>query len=148
MQKYFFQGRPDPFVTGKDNLLGHHQRQDCHLRLFRIGDGHTHLVILSSHPRWQVLTKLYPGRRARSAGADVLVVSSKLLKFGFLSTTRKLGLPVWVYTVNDRKELWEMITEGKVAGIFSDRPDVALFLRDLYAVSQDAGRTTQNTVRS
>jgi len=93
--------------------------------------------ILSSHPRWQLLTKLYPGARARQAGADVLVVSQKLLKLGFLSTTRDLGLPVWVYTVNDRQELWKMIMEERVGGIFSDRPDVGLFLRDLHVVGQN-----------
>lgn len=93
--------------------------------------------ILSSHPRWQLLTKLYPGTRARRAGADVLVASQKLLKLGFLSTTGDLGLPVWIYTVNDRKELWNMIIEERIGGIFTDRPDVALFLRDLYAVGKD-----------
>jgi glycerophosphoryl diester phosphodiesterase len=92
--------------------------------------------ILSSHPRWQLLTKLYPGARARQAGADVLVVSQKLLKLGFLSTTRDLGIPIWVYTVNERRELWKMIKEERVSGIFTDRPDVALLLRDLHAAGQ------------
>lgn len=94
-------------------------------------------LIISSRPRNQLITKLYPGRRARRAGADLLVVSSRLLRFGFLRTTRRLGLPVWVYTVNDRKELWSMITDERIGGIFTDRPDVGLFLRDLYAVSQN-----------
>lgn len=94
-------------------------------------------LVISSHPRWQLLTKLYPEKRARQAGADVLVVSQKLLKVGFLSTTRNIGLPVWIYTINDRKELWNMIIDERVAGIFTDRPDVALFLRDLYAVAQN-----------
>ena len=93
--------------------------------------------ILSSRPRWQLLTKLYPGVRARRAGADILVASQKLLKLGFLSTTSHLGLPVWIYTVNDRKELWNMITEERIGGIFTDRPDVAMFLRDLYAVARN-----------
>lgn len=93
-------------------------------------------LIISSHPRWQLMTKLYPQRRARQAGADVLVVSQKLLKVGFLSTAGSIGLPIWIYTVNERKELWRMITDERVAGIFTDRPDVALFLRDLYAVAQ------------
>jgi glycerophosphoryl diester phosphodiesterase len=99
--------------------------------------------IISSHPRWQLLTKLFPGFRARRSGADVLVASSKLLKFGFLSTTRNLGLPVWVYTVNDRKELWKRITDGRISGIFSDRPDVALFLRDLHTVGKNPGSRIQ-----
>jgi len=92
--------------------------------------------ILSSHPRWQLLTKLYPGARARRAGADVLVVSQKLLRFGFLSTTRGLGLPVWVYTINDRQELWKIIKEERISGIFTDRPDLGLLLRDLHAAGQ------------
>jgi glycerophosphoryl diester phosphodiesterase len=66
------------------------------------------------------------------------VVSQKLLKLGFLSTTRGLGLPVWVYTVNDRQALWKMITEERVDGIFSDRVDVGLFLRDLHTVGPNA----------
>jgi glycerophosphoryl diester phosphodiesterase len=93
--------------------------------------------IISSHPRWQLLTKLYPRSRARRANADVLMVSQKLVRFGFLSTTRGLGLPVWIYTVNDRQELWKYITDERVWGIFSDRPDVALFLRDLHTVGQE-----------
>ncbi len=93
-------------------------------------------LILSSHPRWQLITKLYPEHRARRAGADVLVVSQKLLKVGFLSTTRDLGLPVWIYTVNDRKELWKMVKEKRISGFFTDRPDVGLLLRDLHAAGQ------------
>ncbi|MDT8396477.1 MAG: glycerophosphodiester phosphodiesterase [bacterium] len=91
-------------------------------------------LIIGDRPPWQLFTKLFPGRRVRRSGADVLVVSRKLVQLGFLKTTRKLGLPVWVYTVNDRKELWKTITDERVGGIFSDRPDVALFLRDLHSV--------------
>ncbi|MDF1526111.1 MAG: glycerophosphodiester phosphodiesterase [bacterium] len=93
-------------------------------------------LILSSHPRWQLITKLYPEHRALRAGADVLVVSQKLLKVGFLSTTRNLSLPVWIYTVNDRRELWRMIKEKRISGFFTDRPDVGLLLRDLHAAGQ------------
>jgi glycerophosphoryl diester phosphodiesterase len=93
-------------------------------------------LVISSHPRWQLITKLYPEHRARRAGADVLVVSQKLLKVGFLSITRNLGLPVWIYTVNDRKELWNMVKEERISGFFTDRPDVGLLLRDLHAAGQ------------
>jgi len=93
-------------------------------------------LVLSSRPRWQLMTKLYPEKRARNAGADILIVSRKLLKLGFLSTTRDLEMPLWVYTVNDRHDLWKMVTEKKVSAIFSDRPDVALLMRDLHAAGQ------------
>ena len=92
--------------------------------------------ILSSRPRWQLLNKLYPGTRAKRAGADLLVVSQKLIKVGFLSTTQDLGLPIWVYTVNERHELWKMIKEKRITAIFTDRPDVGLLLRDLHAAGQ------------
>ena len=93
-------------------------------------------LILSSRPRWQLMTKLYPEKKARNAGADVLVVSRKLLKLGFLSATRDLEIPLWVYIVNDRHDLWKMIMEKRVSAIFSDRPDVALLMRDLHAAGQ------------
>ena len=99
--------------------------------------------IISSHPRWQLITKLYPGPRARRANADVLIVSQKLLKLGFLSTSRGLGLPVWVYTINERQDLWKMITDGRIGGIFTDRPDVGLFLRDLHTVGKNPGARIQ-----
>jgi glycerophosphoryl diester phosphodiesterase len=92
--------------------------------------------ILSSHPRWQLMAKLYPGARAHRAGADVLVASQKLLKLRFLSTTRDLGLPIWIYTVNERHELWKMIKEERISAIFTNRPDVGLLLRDLYTAGQ------------
>jgi glycerophosphoryl diester phosphodiesterase len=97
--------------------------------------------IIGPQSRWEFFSMLFPGRPAHRAGADVLAVSQKLLELGFLSTTKNLGLPVWVYTVNDRKELWKYITDGRVGGIFSDKPDVALFLRDLNAVQ--SGDVTQ-----
>ena len=93
-------------------------------------------LVLSSRPRWQLMTKLYPEKKARNAGADILVVSRKLLKLGFLSTTRDFEMPLWVYTVNDRHDLWKMVIEKKVSAIFSDRPDVALLMRDLHAAGQ------------
>jgi glycerophosphoryl diester phosphodiesterase len=99
---------------------------------------------IGDRPRRQLLSNLFPGRRVRRTGADILVISQKLLKLGFLSTTRGLGLPIWVYTVNDRQDLWKMITEERVDGIFSDRVDVGLFLRDLHTVGQNPESRIQN----
>lgn len=99
----------------------------------RAADVRTGLII-SSRPWRQLLSKLHPNARARRAGADVVVVSQKLLRLGFLTTAKKMELPVWVYTINDRKELWDLITDGRIGGIFTNRPDVALFLRDIHLV--------------
>jgi glycerophosphoryl diester phosphodiesterase len=98
-------------------------------------------MIIGSRPRHQLLAKLYPKTTIRRTGADVVVVSRKLLKFGFLYTTRNLDLPVWIYTINDRKEMWKHITDERIGAVFTDRPDVGLFLRDLYVVQ--SGQITQ-----
>lgn len=98
-------------------------------------------LIIGSRPRRHYLAKLFPRRRAEAAGVDLLVVSRKLLPAGFLRLNRHLGLPVWVYTANDRKDLWKLITDGRVDGIFTDRVDVGLFLRDLYAVESGSFRS-------
>ncbi|MBN2720501.1 MAG: glycerophosphodiester phosphodiesterase [Proteobacteria bacterium] len=87
---------------------------------------------LYSCPFPRVLGQLFPAGRIRRTGADVLVVSEGLLKWGFLRFAAGLGKPVWVYTRNDRKGIWKLITDPRVGGIFTDRPDVGMFLRELY----------------
>jgi glycerophosphoryl diester phosphodiesterase len=84
-----------------------------------------------------IVRELMPGPRVRSTGVDVLVVDKRLLKMGFYFLNRSLGKPIWVYTVNDRKELWGFIEGNKVDGIFTNRTDVGLFLRDLYLVQNE-----------
>ena len=131
---------PDNFIVTSffDGVLGKIKELDSSVRTG---------LLIGNNPRWQLIARLFPGTRARRAGADVLIVSQKLLKYGFLSTTKKLGLPVWVYTLNNRKELWKYIADGRVRGIFSDRPDVALFLRDLNTVGkfQEPGVRSQES---
>lgn len=85
----------------------------------------------------EVLRQLFPAGRIRRTGADVLVVSERLLRWGFLRLAAGLGKPVWVYTANDRKGIWKLISDPRVGGIFTDRPDVGMFLRDLYLVAKN-----------
>lgn len=93
-----------------------------------------------SCPFPKVLRQLFPAARVRRTGADVLVVSEGLLKWGFLGLAAGLGKPVWVYTRNDRKGIWKLITDPRVGGIFTDRPDVGMFLRDLYREGKNPER--------
>jgi hypothetical protein len=51
---------------------------------------------------------------------------------------------VWVYTVNERHELWKMIKEERVSAIFTNRPDVGLLLRDLHAAGQKSAPGIQD----
>jgi glycerophosphoryl diester phosphodiesterase len=48
-----------------------------------------------------------------------------------MRTAKRLGLPVFIWTVNDRKLMGKLLSSEGVAGIFTDRPDVGLFLRDM-----------------
>jgi len=83
------------------------------------------------------LRGLFPAARVRRCRPDVLVVSEGLIKSGFLRFNRRMGKPVWVYTVNDRKRIWKHITDPAIGGIFTDRPDLGMFLRDLYSVGKE-----------
>lgn len=95
-------------------------------------------LILSRRIFPGLIRELLPGARVRITETDIVMVSEQLLGLGFLRFNARLKVPVWVYTVNDRKEMWKYINNERIGAIFTDRPDVGLFLRDLYAVSQKA----------
>ena len=101
-------------------------------------------LVLSSQSLPGLLRELFSAARARATGADVLMVHRQLIQMGFLRVNAKLKVPVWVYTINDRKELWKYITDRRIGAVFTDRPDVALFLRDMYAVSQKSASKIRN----
>lgn len=100
-------------------------------------------LVLYSAPFPALLKHLFPGARVRFSGVDVVMVNQKLLKLGFLGLNKGLGRPVWVYTVNDRKMLWKLVADDRIGAVFTDRPDVGLFLRDLYSVCQGDGRRAE-----
>jgi len=94
-------------------------------------------LILSCCPFPGFVRNLFPSARVRMTGVDIVMVNRQLLRLGFLNLNAGLKKPVWVYTINDRKEMWKYITDSRVGGVFTDRPDVGLFLRDLHAVNQE-----------
>jgi glycerophosphoryl diester phosphodiesterase len=94
-------------------------------------------LVLYRPPFLGLLRHLFPAARVRLAGVDFVMVSQKLLGMGFLRFNKGLGKLVWVYTVNDRKRLWKLMADERIGGVFTDRPDVGLFLRDLHILSQN-----------
>lgn len=88
-------------------------------------------LVLGSRPFSSLLRSLFPAKRIRDTGADILAVDRELLRLGFLRVVKKLGLPVYVWTVNDRKLMGKLLSTDGVAGIFTDKPDVGLFLREM-----------------
>lgn len=93
-------------------------------------------LVLYRGPFPGCLGRLFPASGVRRSRADVLVVSKGLLKMGFIRFNARLEKPVWVYTVNDREKLGKHIADPGIGGIFTDRPDLGMFLRDLYEVGR------------
>jgi len=54
---------------------------------------------------------------------DAFNCSYRQLSDKWMKTLFEVGIPVFVYTVNDQKRMEKLITRG-VTGIFSDKPDV------------------------
>ena len=75
------------------------------------------------------INELFPERRLRACRADFISPNSRLLRFGFLSRMKRRGIPVYVWTVNDKKDIRKLLKKD-IAGIITDRPDIALKVRN------------------
>jgi glycerophosphoryl diester phosphodiesterase len=73
------------------------------------------------------LSELFPGRRLRACKADVVVPHARLLKLGFTARARLAGVPVLVWTVNERAALAALL--DRVDGLVTDEPAACLALR-------------------
>jgi glycerophosphoryl diester phosphodiesterase len=68
-------------------------------------------------------------KRCKKANADFLVAHWKLLRVGFLERAQRSHKPVFVWTVNDEKMMWELFNDRRVYAIITDKPDLAVSLR-------------------
>ncbi|MEW5912896.1 MAG: glycerophosphodiester phosphodiesterase [Thermodesulfobacteriota bacterium] len=71
-----------------------------------------------------------PLERCRRARADVLLPHYKLLRAGPWPRAKKLGRPIYVWTVNSQRLLAQFMAGGQVQGVITDRPADALRLRE------------------
>jgi glycerophosphoryl diester phosphodiesterase len=76
--------------------------------------------------RYRRASELFPGRRLTAARADVLVIHDRLVDTGVL---RRIRLPCLVWTVNAPGRLTKNLTDPRVAGVITDRPQAALQAR-------------------
>lgn len=70
----------------------------------------------------------FPKRRIEHCMADFISPNYRLATPEFLFRMRKAHLPVYVWTVNSPKTIQRFL-EQPVAGIITDRPDVAVYFR-------------------
>ncbi len=68
---------------------------------------------------------LDPGDIAGEVGATAFNLDHRQLTEGILRSCREHGLPVSVYTVNDRARMLELVEMG-IDAIFTDRPDLLM----------------------
>jgi len=75
------------------------------------------------------ISELFPSKRCSEAKADFMVPHWKLLKFGFLARAKRSHKPLFVWTVNDTILIRQLLRDGRVDGIVTDRTDLAVSLR-------------------
>ncbi len=107
---------------------------DASLRFIkeRYPDIEAGLILGRKIPPYRILTlfqDLFPARRCKKAGADLLVVHLRLLRAGFLERARRNHLPVFVWTANDEKTIRKLLHDPRVYAIITDKPDLAVSLR-------------------
>lgn len=81
----------------------------------------------------QRISEFFPWRRMKACAADFLAVNKRNLLFGLLRGAKKRHVPVLVWTVNDPVEMHKLLETRLVAGLATDRPDLAVRQRNLLA---------------
>ncbi len=89
-------------------------------------DIETVLKVKRHHPHVQAgLTRQF----IEETTADFIALDHRHADDEGLDLAARYEIPVWVWTVDDRREMKRLIAGGRVAGIITNRPDVALKLR-------------------
>lgn len=73
--------------------------------------------------------EIVPWRRVARCGADLLSVEHRLAARGVFLQARALGFPVLVWTVDDPSRMDRLLRWRGLAGLISNRPDLALAAR-------------------
>lgn len=84
--------------------------------------------------------EIFPLRRIKQCQADFIAANYRLCNSIFLLRMQQLNIPVYVWTVNSKK-LINYFLDTSVAGIITDKPDAAIFLRSQKLI----GNTKRNT---
>ncbi len=76
------------------------------------------------------ISEFFPMKRCKKVKADFLVAHWKLLRIGFLERAQRSQKPVFVWTVNDEEMMWKLLHDRRVYAIITDKPDLAVSLRN------------------
>lgn len=75
------------------------------------------------------LAELFPGPRLKRSHADFVAAHQQLARIRLLRYGKTKRLPVWVWTVDDAREIARFMADPRVTTLVTNRPDVALRLR-------------------
>ncbi len=92
----------------------------------------TGLILGVEEPENKIFTRLselFPKCRLKRCEADFVCPNHRLLKLFFLKRMDLSDLDVYVWTVNDG-DLMKKLVQKQVKGIITDRPDIALQIRE------------------
>jgi glycerophosphoryl diester phosphodiesterase len=75
------------------------------------------------------LAELFPGPRLKRSHADFVAAHQQLARLRLLRYGKRNRLPVWVWTVDETKEIARFMADPRVTTLVTNRPDVALRMR-------------------
>lgn len=75
------------------------------------------------------LGELFPRRRVQACHADFVAVHWRLAELSVLRYCARAGIPAWVWTVDDEREMARFMADSRVTTLITDHPEIALRLR-------------------
>lgn len=76
------------------------------------------------------LSEIFPRARVRACGATFLSVNRRLAPTGVVGRAAGSGLPVFLWTVDDDRDLERRLADPKLRAVITNRPRRALELRE------------------
>jgi glycerophosphoryl diester phosphodiesterase len=81
-------------------------------------------------PVFAILSQFFPEYRIFKTGADFVAPNFRLLKFGFSWRMKKIDKEIYVWTVNQERQLLKLMQNKYITAIITDKPELALNLLD------------------
>lgn len=107
---------------------------------------------LANAPVWVKLkvrlSEAFPEARVKGTHADFVAVHWQLADFNVLRYCAKHGLPAWVWTVDEEKQLKRFLSDQRVTAVITNRPELALRLRTARSEDPADSRTLQRPASS
>ena len=75
------------------------------------------------------LSELFPGRRIERSHADFVAAHHQLAELNVLRWCARRGIPVWVWTVDEERDIARFLRDPRVTALITNRPDVAMRIR-------------------